>query len=106
MLAVYTDLPRRICRILSFGRQNLLKSSQSSFSETIVADYSDLVIQTQAVKSALVTVAINPNMNTAEPRKDAAMCFQLTKTISLQSIDKIWVALFKMLGSQFDQRCK
>ena len=42
-------------------------------------------------------------MNTAEPRKDAAMCFQLTKTISLQSIDKIWVALFKMLGSQFDQ---
>ena len=30
----------------------------------------------KAVKYALVTVAINPNMNTAEPRKDAAMCFQ------------------------------
>ena len=105
MLTVYTDLPRRICRILSLEDKICFKA-QSSFSETIVADYSDLVIQTQAVKSALVTVAINPNMNTAEPRKDAAMCFQLTKTISLQSIDKIWVALFKMLGSQFDQRCK
>ena len=72
---IYTELPRRICRILSFGRQNLLQSSQSSFSEIIVADYSDLVIQTQAVRSAIFIVAIDPNINTAEPRKDGAMCF-------------------------------
>ena len=43
-------------------------------------------------------------MNTAEPRKDAAMCFQADQDHILQPIDKIWVALFKMLGSQFDQK--
>ena len=40
MLTVYTDLTRRICRILSLEDKICFKA-QSSFSETIVADYSD-----------------------------------------------------------------
>ena len=46
---------------------------------------------------------MDPNMNIAEPRKDAAECFQAIRDNVLQPIGYTCSALLKILGPQFNQ---
>ena len=46
---------------------------------------------------------LDPNMNIAEPRKDAAECFQAIRDNVLQPIGYTCSALLKILGPQFNQ---
>ena len=46
---------------------------------------------------------LDPNMNIAEPRKDAAECFQAIRDNVLQPIGSTCSVLLKILGHQFNQ---
>ena len=46
---------------------------------------------------------MDPNINIAEPRKDAAECFQAVRDNVLQPIGKTCAALLKILGPHFNQ---